>query len=287
MVVYSGMHTLVGPGGQAGMGKTAVLTGGAQPSVNVGTNANTTLVLDGLEIGTTTKEAVLCGNNGSIAITNSLIGSSSAPTSALRAGVSAASCTIILDANEITGNASGGIVIDTGTTYIITNNLIHDNTGTGSFGVRFNDSPAGSVFIFNTVANNGPSMNTVASGIICNNATATIIDSIVYNNKKTSDVGTQFGGTFCKLQNVVVGTDSISTDPGAGVLNAGKSPILTTSGHLDISTPPALQANSDCCIDQVAAPAAGTPNTGHDVDRTGRPKGSGPKSYDVGAHEAK
>jgi hypothetical protein len=234
---------------------------------------STTIVLDGVEVGTTVQDGIFCSSGGTIAVTNSLIDGASG------AGIHTTNCTVIIDANEITNNHSGGIVIDTGTTYVMTNNTIHDNSGVGTFGVQLNDTRPGSYFAFNTVAVNGPGTNTAAGGVICNNVKATIMDSIIASNSKTSDTGTQIGGTMCSLQSVVVGTDS-TVDTGA----IKKPPQLTSDGHLDLSSQSAVQLNSECCINQLGTPS--TPNSDHDVDRTARPKGTGSTPYDIGAQEA-
>jgi hypothetical protein len=144
-------------------------------------------------------------------------------------------------------------------------------------GVGIDDSPAGSVFAFNTVTTNGGAGNTAAGGVVCN-AAAVLQNSIITLNNLTSGSGTQFSGS-CSLQNVVVGTDSTGD---AGAIK-NKPPAFTSDYHLDMTNVPNQTANGDCCIDKLGTP--GTPGADHDVDFTARPKGSAVTPYDIGGQE--
>jgi parallel beta helix pectate lyase-like protein len=277
-----GPLTIVGPGRKpVGGGLTAkIAPAAASPAVVVITNGSAaTVTLDGLELTSgTASPGVKCSQNtGAASLT--LIGSY--VHGSAQSGVDSSGCKLVLDANVITGNPGGGVHYAGGsTTYTITNNIIHDNSGSGAYGARIDDSPTGSVFAFNTVVANGPTGNTAAGGAICpaTGTTALLQDSIIANNGLSTAGGTQFAGQ-CQLQTVVVGVDS--TVSGGAVK---KAPALTSDDYLDVSTPSAQTTNADCCINKLAAP--GTPNADHDVDRGTRPKGAGTTPYDIGGHEA-
>jgi hypothetical protein len=234
-----------------------------------GVNAsNCTLTLDGNDIENNAPGGV-SGSNSTLTITNNKIANN------MSGGVSVSSSTIVLDGNYVLSNSAGGVTLTT-SKYTLTNNIIglNGNLG-GGYGVKFNDSPTGSVFAFNTVARNASDGNG-PPGIVCN-AGATIQSSIVAQNSPLF-MGSQVTKPGCMLTNVVTGTDNAS--------GANMSPPAfksTTDFHLDITG--ANEAiNKTCCIDQLTAP--GTPNSDHDVDFSMRPKGTGPKNYDIGAHEA-
>jgi len=167
----------------------------------------------------------------------------------------------------------------TGTTYVITNDLIVDNgvTPGGLPGVSIMDSASTGTFAFNTVAGNGAG-NTLEGGIACppNGTPKLIEESIVAQNAHNPATnGTQFINK-CMLQSVVTGPDSF-----AGAIQSPPAFVSMTDFHLDVGA--GLAANQTCCIDKISAPT--TPNADHDVDRGPRPKVAGGKD-DIGAHEA-
>jgi hypothetical protein len=273
-----GPVTIIGPGrNPAGGGPTVKIAPAIVASaVLVSTNGSAaTVTIDGLELTGTASPGIKCQAGTGAA---SLTVSGSSIHDSGKAGIDSAGCTLVADANVIAGNPGGGIhFAGASTTHTITNNIIHDNSGSGAYGVRLDDSPAGSIFAFNTVVANGPTGDTAAGGMICpaTPPAALIQDSIIVGNSHNTTGGTQFAGQ-CQLQSVVVGTDSTTS-------GIQKTPAFTSDDHLDVSTPTAQTTNADCCIDKLVAP--GTPMADHDVDRTTRPKGSSATPYDIGAHE--
>jgi hypothetical protein len=283
-----GPLTIVGPGrGVTPAAKVEPLGAlVATPAVLVSTNGSAaTVTLDGLELTGTSGGIPAPGARclagvgaASLTIRNSLVRNSGG------VGVDSSGCTLVVDANEIGPmNGGGGVLFASGPSYTITNNIIHDNNGTSAFGVRLDASPAGSAFAFNTVVANGPTGNTAARGIVCNNDDATIRASIVVLNNRSSATGTQFGGgATCVLQGVVVGDDSAT---GAGIINL--MPVFESATNYRLKLNDAANVGpSGCCVDKLGAPSPAPPNLDHDVDRSARPKGAGAKSYDIGAHEA-
>jgi hypothetical protein len=267
--------SIVGPGVQrfsnAPPATAVISSNGGTDCVTVSGNA--TVILDGFEVTTTTSKNLNC-NAG--AATTALVARRNYLHTALNLGVESNNCTITLDGNYIESNTGGGVRL-TGSVYTVTNNMITLNGSQAgpSYGVRIDDSPAASVFAFNTVAGN-QSGATSAPGIVCN-AAATIQASIVAANTTPTAGATQFSGS-CTLMNVITGVDPANSNPNAPAF------IGPPNYHLDITTPSGKQENEMYLINQLGAP--GTPNSDHDVDFTPRPKGPGPKNYDIGAQEA-
>jgi hypothetical protein len=258
--------TLVGPGGQAA--NKAKITGLGSPVVTVGGTA--TVVIDGFEVATTTVDGIFCSNG--VAGTNLTIRRSNIHNAG-GIGINSSTCAIVIDGNLVGPTNGGGGIKLVSSKYTVTNNLVFNN-GAGVPGVNIIDSPAGSIFAFNTVAGN--SSGAFPGGVTCPSAaTAVIQNSIVATNSTTG--GTQFAG-MCQFQNVVVGRDSTGA---SGVIK--KTPAFTADYHLDMTTVPNQTANADCCIDKLGTP--GTPGADHDVDFTARPKGSAVTPYDIGGQE--
>jgi hypothetical protein len=304
--------TLVGPGGQATT--TAQISSGASATPDLSVGMAVQVVVDGFEIGPSTSGIGLActgvntvltarrnwihGNGGvgvnastctlgvygsviendtggGVNVNNSTVTLSGLTVSNSALGVNASTSTIMLDGSFIQSNTTGGVRLAT-STYTLTNNIIGVNGSLGGgYGVRIDDSPAGSLFAFNTVARNASDGNS-PPGVICN-AAATLQSSIVAENSPLFN-GSQVTKPACTLKNVVTGTDSANTNMAAPKF------LSTTNFHLDISNTTNEQTNKTCCIDQLTA--TGTPNADHDVDFTPRPKGTGPKNFDIGAQEA-
>jgi hypothetical protein len=255
--------TVVGPGPMtpaAPTTPTAKINGGASPGITVGGTA--TVILDGLDVtAPIAGDGILCSNGlsgTSLAIRRSSV------RGAMGFGVRSDTCNLLVDGNYIGPLNSGGGMRLASTTYILTNNMIF-NSNAGSVGVRIDDSPAGSVFAFNTVANNGGGAPGTAGGINCN-VPAVIQSSIVaLNSLSAATGGSQFAGS-CMLTDVVT---------------SGPVFVSATDFHLKTSDPASESANRACCIDKLPAPTR--PNADHDLDFTRRPKGA---AADIGAHEA-
>jgi hypothetical protein len=267
--------SILGPGvqrfGNAPPATAVISSNGGTDCVTVGGNA--TVILDGFEVTTTTNRNLNCNAGGATTV---LVARRNYLHTALNLGVESSNCTITLDGNYVESNTGGGVRL-TGSTYTVTNNMITLNGAQAgpSYGVRIDDSPPGSVFAFNTVAGNQAAA-TSAPGIVCN-AAATIQASIVATNTTPTAGATQFSGS-CTLMNVITGVDPA---------NGNQHPpafVGSPNYHLDITTPAGKLENEMYVINQLTAP--GTANAGHDVDFTTRPKGPGPKNYDIGAHEA-
>lgn len=297
--------TIVGPGVKAS--PTARLFTLSQPAVGVMVSASQVaiLVLDGLDLGgdasSKTSNGLFCSRSGGTASAtvtvrnSSLHDSSSAGVDSSGCGLQLGACSIAsnggggvstsggtlqLDACNIASNGGAGLQLGGATNYTVTNTIIAGN-GSGAPGVDLSSAAASGTFAFNTVAGNGGLVDN-EGGIVCasTGGDKIIAASIVAGNSHNPmSGGTQFAGTKCVFQTVVVGTDSTSA---AGVVK-DKPPSFTADYHLKISDAPSVAANQDCCINKLPAPTS--PNADHDVDRTARPKGTGATPFDIGAHE--
>ncbi len=273
--------TIVGPGKSAT--STAVARLYSNAAVSVTMNATTgahTVILDGLElagdVNNKSLRGVVCTNNTSTVANATLTVRNSGIHDSSDVGILSNGCTLIADADIIglwgaaAGNLGGGIILSGTNSATITNSIIAGNGSvTATTGGVTIDKATTLQFAFNTVVR-----NTVVAGVggadCGSGAIKSIVDSIFYKN--TTSGGSQLGPQ-CSLTNVV----TAAGDDNRGTESAAPPTFVSASDFHLIANDP---ANIACCIDKVTSP--GTPNMGHDVDLTIRPKGA---AYDIGAHE--
>jgi hypothetical protein len=267
---------LVGPGPSA---SPVFGLDGGNHSINIAANSGQIidLTFDGFHFNSTDTGSsnLVCDSNGgptTLTVRNSLVvGGHNC--------IHASACTLNVSETNLQGALGGdGLFLDSGSSYDAHNVMI---SGCGFLGAHITSASKGGNFSFNTLAFNGTGGG--VGGVTCDSA-FTLYDSIIAGNVQVT--GTQFGGS-CVLNNVVTGTDTLTT-------GAIASPPAFVSGtapydlHLDVSDAPSgganTMANRACCIDKVpAATPAPSPLPSIDIDRDKRPIGA---AWDIGADEA-
>lgn len=249
--------SLIGPGGRAN--PPAVIQ--AQDNHGVAVAGNAAVTVDGLEI----KEAlgvhdgITCSTTGTatLVLRRSYIHNNN------RYGVSASNCSARLDANFITDNRGGGVVLTNSVGYQLENCILVRNGPIGR-AVTINVGSSGGVR-FNTIANNA--IAPPGAGAIACNASTLIENSIIWMNSKDPATMSQLTGA-CML----AGVDIDQFWP-SGTVNL--PPDFTSDFHLDGRT----AHNLDCCIDKIE-----NATVDHDIDFTPRPQNV---KWDLGAHEVR
>ena len=256
MTVNTGAHELVLEGLDLGGDAVMKAVRGATCTNNTGSPANARPTIRDTRIHDYSQEGV-----SATGATVTVSGATITGTGSGGAGVSATGGTVTLGRSLLQGN-SGGVVLSSGVSYTVENNLIVKNLSAATPGVSIDGASTG-VFRFNTVANNTTGAG--RGGIECGAAGTKLIEaSIVVGN--TVLMGTQLGAQ-CTLDGVVTGSDSAT----AAIM---KTPVFV--GANDFHLVPSNAANLDCCVDRrVTGPTV-------DFDGSARPKGA---AFDIGAHE--
>jgi hypothetical protein len=259
--------TIVGPGRDAMPPATLQDPTGNSPAATLGASGGKTgtMSLEGLVLQGAPKagvDGVQCNNAGGTA---GLTVQGCRILGAGGAGLSAKACDLVLDEDLVTGNQGGGLNIDAGSSYQVSNCFVVDN---GDIGVLINRLATGQ-FQFNTVARNHPAAGNYG-GIDCSagGVAKPIVASIVWGN--TATMGTQIVNN-CSLDGVVTGADSFS-----GAVMLDPQFVSGASMPYDFHLAAMSAMNKACCVDKRPT------GPDHDFDGSHRPKGA---AWDVGAHE--
>lgn len=163
-------------------------------------------------------------------------------------GIFSTFCDVTLRRNMISGNKGGGVNLNF-SAFTIDNNLVYGNGNQGVVGSEFGGfklSKKGQViFVNNTVVGNIALGNNTAAGVICDNDSITLSNSIIWGNGEL-----QYG--LCSITNSdvqggvlndVPANGNINADPlldenykpktNSPVIDAGKSSLSSLFGKLD------------------------------------------------------
>ena len=171
-------------------------------------------------------------------------------------------CNLTVVQSHILGNNGGGLNATDGVV-TIRNNFFAGNGGalTNVGGVRLDSSGAGSVFEFNTVANNVSSAG-FASGLICSSvATHTFSNNIVVGQSADQVSGTNCNFTYTLSDEALAGTGNTTMQPMFVNVATNDYHLAAGSAGIDAADPAATLATD---IDGDTRPQNGRADIGAD-----------------------